>query len=177
MGRYYLCCARSGVTRCTLFMVLYLSLMCQYVLHAMLWSHIGTLPRLLAAEPRSPSELLLTCQYLCGTILVTPYSMEWDWQVSRAMPMHFCWPSCLLPFCLQLISLSLLSLYGLVLLGCDLRTARVLIALPAVHCQPFLMIIIIITMQSLFLFIYFCAQLLQWCFYYWLILVICNFSI
>ena len=34
---------RSGVTRCTLLMVLYLDHMCQYGLHAVLWSHIGNL--------------------------------------------------------------------------------------------------------------------------------------
>ena len=37
--------------------------------------HIGTLMRLLAAEPRSIAGLLFHCQYLCGTILVTPCSM------------------------------------------------------------------------------------------------------
>ena len=30
-------------------------------------------------------------QYLCGTILVTPYSTVWDWRVSRAGPMTFYW--------------------------------------------------------------------------------------
>ena len=29
-------------------------------------------------------------QYLSGTIWLTPYSMVWDWQVSRAGPMPFC---------------------------------------------------------------------------------------
>ena len=27
-----------------------------------------------------------------GTILLTTYSMVWDWRVSRAGPMLFCWP-------------------------------------------------------------------------------------
>ena len=49
----FLCCTRSGVTRCTLFMVLYLSRMCRCVLHAVLCSHISTLMLLLVAEPRS----------------------------------------------------------------------------------------------------------------------------
>ena len=40
------------------------------------WLHIGTLMRLLAAESRR-------------TILVTPYSMVWDWRVSRAIQMRF----------------------------------------------------------------------------------------
>ena len=60
------------------------------------------------------------------------------------MPLY--WPSCSVTFCLlRLFSLSLLSFYGLVLWGWGLRTDRVLIALPALHCQPLLIIIIIIT--------------------------------
>ena len=51
-------CKRSGVTRCTLFMVHYLCLMCQCGLHSVLWSHIGILQRLLAAEPRSTTGSL-----------------------------------------------------------------------------------------------------------------------
>ena len=31
-------------------------------------------------------------------IVVTPHSMVWDWRVSRAGPMPFCWPSSSLPF-------------------------------------------------------------------------------
>ena len=70
--------------------------------------------------------LLFTCQYLCGTILVTPYLLVWDWRASRAGPMPFYWPRCSLPFCLLLFSLSLLSFYGLVLWGWGLRIDRVL---------------------------------------------------
>ena len=88
-----------------------------------LWSHIGTLMRLLAAEPRSIAGLFFSFQYLCGTILVTPYSMVWNWLVSRAVPMPFHWPSCSLPSCLLLFSISLLSFYRLVLWGLGLRTA------------------------------------------------------
>ena len=61
LWRYYVRCTRSGVTRFTLFMVLYLSPMCQWVLHAVLWSHIGTLMRLLASEPRSTALILFPC--------------------------------------------------------------------------------------------------------------------
>ena len=50
---------------------------------------------------------------LSGTIWLTPYSMVWDWRVSRAGPIRFCWPSCSLLFCLQLFSISLLFLYTL----------------------------------------------------------------
>ena len=46
--------------------------------------HIDTLMRLLTAERRSISGLLLSCQYLYGTILVTLYSMVWNWRVTRA---------------------------------------------------------------------------------------------
>ena len=49
---------RSCVTRCTLLMVLYLDRMCRCGLHAVLWSHIGTLRHRLAAEPRSTAGLL-----------------------------------------------------------------------------------------------------------------------
>ena len=33
---------------------------------------------LFGAEPRSIAGLLFPCQYLCGTILVTPFLMVWD---------------------------------------------------------------------------------------------------
>ena len=88
----------------------------------------GTILRLLAAEPRSIAGLLFPFQYLCGTILVTPYSMVWDWRISWSGPMPFYLTSCSLPFCL-LFSLSLLSIYWLVLWGWGLRTDMVLIAL------------------------------------------------
>ena len=73
--------------------------------------------------------LLFACQYLCGTILVTPYSMVWGWRVSREGPKHFNWLCCSLPFFLLLFSFSLLSFYGSVLWGWGLRTDWVLIAL------------------------------------------------
>ena len=65
------------LTRCTLFMVVFVCRLCRCGLHAALWSHIGTLMRLLAAEPRSIGGLLFPFQHLCGTILVTSYSMVW----------------------------------------------------------------------------------------------------
>ena len=57
--------------------------MCRCDLHAALWSHIGRLMRLFAAEPRCIAGLLFSCQYLCLTILVTPCSMLWDWRVQE----------------------------------------------------------------------------------------------
>ena len=132
------------VTRRTLFMVLFLCRMCRCWLHAAL--HIGTFMRLLAAEPRSIAGLLFPFQYLYRTILVTSYSMVWDWRVSRAEPMLFYWPSCSLPFVSSCFHFLFFHSIGLVMLGWGLRTDRVLInrSLPALHYQPFLIIMIII---------------------------------
>ena len=52
---------------------------------------------LLAAEPRSPAGLLFTSRRPSGTILLTPYSMVWDWRFSRAGSMLFYWPKLLYP--------------------------------------------------------------------------------
>ena len=82
-----------------------------------------------AAEPHSTTGLLFPSRHLYGTIMVTPYSMVWDWRVSRAVKIPFYGLSCSLPFCLLLFLLSLLSSYGLVLWGRGLRTDRVLMAL------------------------------------------------
>ena len=89
---------RSGVTRCTLLMVLYLNHMCQCGLHPVLWSHIGTLLHRLAEEPRSTAGLLFPSRCPSGTILLTPYSMVWDWRVSGAGPILFYWPKLLYPY-------------------------------------------------------------------------------
>ena len=83
------------------------------VSHAVLWSHIGTLMHRLAAEPRSTTLLLFPFWCPSGTILLTPYSMVWDWLVSRAGPMLFYWPKLLYPYyCLLLFfPLSSFCLY------------------------------------------------------------------
>ena len=47
-------------------------------LHAVSWSQIGILMRLLAAEPLTTAGLLFPSQCLSGKILLTPYSMVWD---------------------------------------------------------------------------------------------------
>ena len=87
------------------------------VLYVLVWATRGAviahryIMRLLAAEPRS-IRLLFLCQYLCGTILVTPYSMMWNWRVSRAGPMlFFYWSGSSLPFWLLLFSISLVILW------------------------------------------------------------------
>ena len=92
------CFIGSGVTRCTFLMVLYLDHMCQCGIHAVLWSHIGTLMHRLAAEPSSTAGLLFPSRCPSGTILPTPYSMVWNWRVSRAGPMLFYWPKLLFPY-------------------------------------------------------------------------------
>ena len=120
----------------------------------MLWSHIGLRMHLLAAEPRSTAGLLFPSRYLSRTILVTLCSTVLDWRVSRVGPIPFCWPSCSFPFCLLLFFPSLLSFYGLVLWGWGLTTNRVLIVLPALHCRPFLIIIIITNFHVLSFDIY-----------------------
>ena len=94
----FVCFIRSGVTRCTLLMVLYLDHMCQWGLHAVLWSHIGTLMHRLAAEHCSTAGLLFPSLCPSGTTLLTPYSMLWDWRVSRAGPMRYYWPKLLYPY-------------------------------------------------------------------------------
>ena len=113
-------------------------------LHAVLWSHIGILLLLHSAEPRSTAGFLFPSQSLSGMIWLTPYLMVWDWLVSRAGPMHFCWPSCSLLFCLKLFSLSLLFLYRLVVWGWGLRTGRVSISLSRPCIANLVLIIIII---------------------------------
>ena len=54
---------------------------CQRGLHAVLWSHIGALKHRLAVEPCSTAGFLFPSRCPSGTILLTPYSMVWDWRV------------------------------------------------------------------------------------------------
>ena len=141
LWQYYVCCTSSGVTRCTFFIVLFL---CRCGSHATLWSHIGTLiMRLLAAERSSIAGLLFHCQYLCRTTLVTPYSTVFDWRVSRAGPMPFYWPSCQPHFCLLIFPFSSFILWSELWGSSDWYCVNG--SLPALHYQPFLIIIIIIT--------------------------------
>ena len=77
--------------------MLYLDRMCLCGLHAVLWSHIGTLMHRLAAEPRSAAGLLFPSLCPCGMILLTPYSMVLDWRFSRAGTMFFYWPKSSIP--------------------------------------------------------------------------------
>ena len=131
LWQYYVCCTRSGVIRCTLFTVLYLDRMCRCKLHA---SHIGTLIRLLAAEPRRTAGFLLQCQCVCGTILVNP--IRWCGtggfqEQGQCLFIGLAARSLLSPAVFPFSS----SFHGLVLWGWGL-------ILPALHCQPFAIIII-----------------------------------
>ena len=85
-------------------MVLSLDRMCQRGLHAVLWLHIGTLMHSLAAEPCSTAELLFSFRCPSGTILLTPFSMVYDWRVSTAGPMLLYWPKLLYPYYSLLLS-------------------------------------------------------------------------
>ena len=85
LWQYYVCCTRSGVIRCTLFMVLLLGRMYQRAVTG------GALvaPRLLAAEPRSERSSW-------------PALIVWDCMAgfkSRGIMPSYC-TSCSLPFCL-----------------------------------------------------------------------------
>ena len=102
---------RSGVNRCTHLMVLYLDHMCQCGSHEVLWSHIGTLMHRLAAEYRSTAGLLYPSRCPSGMILLTRF---------------FIGLSCFIPTMIfYSFSLSLLSVYRLVLWDWGLRTDRV----------------------------------------------------
>ena len=77
-------------------------------------AHRYTLKRLLAVGPRSTARLLLPCQYLCGTILVTAYSMVCDCLILREMPMPFYWSICyssFVTYCLAFLFFHSLGWY------------------------------------------------------------------
>ena len=128
--QYCICCTRSGATRCILLMVLFLDRMCQCGLHSVLWSHIGSLMRFLAAEHRSTAGLLFLSRCQSGTILQTPYSMVWDCGFQEQGRCFFIGLSCSIPtIVFYYFSLYLLHVYRLVLWGSGLRTDRVYITL------------------------------------------------
>ena len=111
-------------------MMLYLDRMCQCGLHAVLWSYIGILMRRHAAEPRSTAGLLFPSPCFSGTLLLTPYSIMWDWRVSRAGQCFFIGLSCSInKIVFYYFSLSLLSVNRLILWGWGLWTDKVYITL------------------------------------------------
>ena len=106
--------AEKVITRDTLCMMLSLAVchMWQCELHAM---HALVLS----------ASSLLSFLYYCGTILLTLYSIVWDWWVLRARPGFFIGLSCC-----SLVFPPLFSFYGLIdMWGWGLRTDKVLIAL------------------------------------------------
>ena len=64
--------------------------------------YIDILMGLLAAELRITAGPLLPDHCPCGTIMLTLYSMVWDWRVSRAGPMLFYLPCSTIQLCLLL---------------------------------------------------------------------------
>ena len=126
------CCTRSGVTRSTHFVALYLCLVCQSGLHAVLWSLAH---RYTFAPPRCRINLTVSQDFY------SPLSISLEWSgwpsiwwcgigaFQEQVQCLFCWPSCSLLFCLQLLSLSLIFLYRLVVWGWGLRTDTVSISL------------------------------------------------
>ena len=114
LWQFYVCCTRSGVTRCTPSLRFSSCAVCagsgytRCCDRTSVYLCASSLQNL-SVSPDIPGQ----CLY--RTILVTPCSMVWDWRVSRAGPMPFYWPSCSFTFCLMLFSLSLLSLWVIVL--------------------------------------------------------------
>ena len=59
---------------------------------------------------RRTAGRLFPSQCICGAILLTLYSMMWDWRVSRAVPLHFHWHKLLYSSLTSTIFLYLLFL-------------------------------------------------------------------
>ena len=96
------CCIKSGKTRYILYIVLYLCYICQYGLHAVLWSHIGILMSLLAVEPRSTAGPLFPSYSapVERSYLLTLYSVVWDRRVQELGHCLFIGLSCTIHCCL-----------------------------------------------------------------------------
>ena len=109
--QFFVCCIRSGGTRCTHLMMRYLDRMCQCGYTRCLGR---TSVYLCVAEPRRSEGLLFPSQCPSGMILLTPCSMVWDWRVSRAGPMVFYWPKLLYPYYSLLLFFPFSSSYLLV---------------------------------------------------------------
>ena len=117
-------------TWCTLLMVLYLDRMCQCGSHAVLWSHIGTRMHRLAAEPCGTAGLLFPSGCPSGTILLPSFRWCGTGGFKEQPQCFFIGLSCSLPtIVFYLFSLSLLSVYRMVLYGWGIRTDRVYITL------------------------------------------------
>ena len=101
------------------------------VIRGALVSH-GTLMRLLAAEPGSSAELLFIFQCPSGTILLIPYLIVWDWRIQgqgQSLFHFFIVEKYYFIIVFNYFSISLLSVYRLVLRGWGLRTDKLHITL------------------------------------------------
>ena len=110
------CWTRLNITRCILSMVLYLCDMCQCGLHAVLWLQIGVLMHLRAtllqnlAVPQDLYSLLSVPKERSCWPCIRWYGTIGFQEQGRCF---FIGLSCLIPFCLLLFYLSLLSVYRL----------------------------------------------------------------
>ena len=73
------------------------------------------------SQYRSTKVPLFPSQCSCGMMLLTLYSMVWDWRVSRVGPMLLYWPKLLYPYYIYIVfyyfSFSLIPVNRLVLRG------------------------------------------------------------
>ena len=115
LWQYYECIVRSGVIRCTLIMVLYTYAVC--------------------ASEGYKRCFGLTLAYLCASTLQnqavqTLYLNLWDWRVLRERSMLFIGLSFSILYRIHcFLFFFFLSIYRLVLWGCDLRTDMM-----SMHC-------------------------------------------
>ena len=126
-----------GVTRCILLMVLSLDRMCQRGLHAALWLHIGTL----RTSSLQNLEVQQDFYSLFGVPLERSCKLRFRWCGTGGFQEQgqcfFIGLSYSIPtIVFYSLSLSLLSVYRLVLWGWGLRTDRVYITLsqPCTAC-------------------------------------------
>ena len=82
--------AVSGVTRYTLFIELYTCAVCANAGYTRCIGHSSVYLCLSSLQNLDRSRLtFIPSLHLCRTILVTPYSMVWDWGIIRAVTMFF----------------------------------------------------------------------------------------
>ena len=146
---YRVCCIRSGVSRCTLLMVLYLDCICARAGYTLcyccttLYLCASSLQNLAVQQDfYFPHSVLLDS----GTILLTAFSMlwYWRWRVSREGPKLFYWPKLLYPYYSLLLFFTFSSfclLVGIVGLGSS-DWYGLYHSLSALQCQPVLIMII-----------------------------------
>ena len=96
---------------------------------------------LLAAEPRITAAPLFPSQCPCWTIMLTLYSMVWDWRVSRTGQCLFIGLSFYIHFCLLLFNFFFCLYVVIVGLG-SLDWQGVDHSLPAFHDRHLLLIIV-----------------------------------